>query len=92
MNKNLLYTLFFALSGLFFASCSDNGEFDPFTQQNKGDFYPTEVTLRKNSNSMDITESWSNIIRDKQDKVISRSDILQYEFSFTCLDLLFCER
>ena len=83
MNKNLLYTLFFALSGLFFVSCSDNGEFDPFTQQTKGNFYPTEVTLRKNSNSIDITESWSNIVRDKQDKVISYDYTREVKGEFT---------
>ena len=82
MNKNLLYTLFFALSGMFFVSCSDSEEFDPFTQQTKGEFYPTEVTFRKNSNGMDITESWTNITRDKQDKVISYDYTREVEGEF----------
>lgn len=71
MNKKILYTLFIALSGLFFVSCSDSDDFDPFAQQTKGEFYPSDVTFRKSSNSMDIIEKWSNIVRDKNDRVIS---------------------
>ena len=71
MNKKILYTLFIAFSGLFFVSCSDSDDFDPFAQQTKGEFYPADVTFRKSSNSMDIIEKWSNIVRDKNDRVIS---------------------
>ena len=71
MHKNFLYTLLFALCGLFFVSCNDGDEFDPFTQQTKGEFTPNEVTLKKSSNSMDIIETWANIVRNSQNKVVS---------------------
>ena len=71
MNKNFLHTLTLALCGLFLVSCSDNeNDFDPFSQQTKGEFFPTDVTFRKSSNSLDITESWTDIVRDKHNKVI----------------------
>ena len=71
MNKIFLHTLTLALCGLFLVSCSDNeNDFDPFSQQTKGEFFPTDVTFRKSSNSLDITESWTDIVRDKHNKVI----------------------
>ena len=72
MNKFLLHALFIALSAISIASCnSDSEDFDPFSQQTKGEFHPKIISFSKTSDNIDITETWSNIVRNSQDKVVS---------------------
>lgn len=71
MKKNLFYTLMLVFTGTLFVSCSDSDDFNPFDQQTKGEFNPGSITFRKSNDNMEIVETWSNITRDNQNKVVS---------------------
>ena len=62
------------LFGLTFTACSDDSsDGNPFDQPKRGEFYPQEVKIRKCSSNRDITESWTNIKRNADNKVTSYS-------------------
>lgn len=59
MNKTL--TGFFILFATTFCACSsddDNKAFNPYKEQVKEEFYPTEITIHKENSKNSVTESW----------------------------------
>lgn len=76
MNKKffgIIATLFFSAT---MVACSDSDDSNPFDQQKKGDFNPSEVIITKSSDNRTIVESWKNIRRNYDNKVTS------YEYNF----------
>ena len=71
MKKRHFYTFLLMLAGMVFVSCSESDNFNPFNEQTKGEFNPTEVTFYKSSDNMETTEKWSDIERDKNNRITS---------------------
>ena len=63
------------LAALLLAACSDSDSYNPYDEQRKGDFHPANVVIKKSTPNRDITESWTNITRNRQGQVTS------YEYS-----------
>lgn len=68
---NRLFLLFTILFGATLFSCSDSESYNPYDEQRKGDFYPSDITIKKNTESRETTEKWSNIKRDRTGRVTS---------------------
>ena len=73
MTKRIIYTLFTMLTCMAVASCSDSDDFNPFNEASKVDFDPSAITFHKSSDNMETIEKWSDIVRDKNDKITGYS-------------------
>ena len=73
MTKRIIYTLFTMLTCMVFVSCSDSDDFNPFKEASKVDFDPSAITFHKSSDNMETIEKWSDIVRDKNDKITGYS-------------------
>ena len=71
MKKRHFYTFLLMLAGMVAVSCSESDDFNPFNEQTKGKFNPTEVKFYKSSENMETTENWSNIERDRNNRITS---------------------
>lgn len=77
MSKRFFFlTITILFIGSLFTSCSEDNSYNPYEEQNKGFFNPTNIVIRKNTDSREITEKWTNITRNHDNKVTS------YEYSF----------
>lgn len=77
---SLLATICFTLS---FTACSDSDSSNPFDEPKRGEFLPKEIVIKKNSDNRNITESWSNIRRNANDKIVSCEYSLRSEGDVT---------
>lgn len=73
MTKRIIYTLFTMLTCMVFVSCSDSDDFNPLKEASKVDFDPSAITFHKSSDNMETIEKWSDIVRDKNDKITGYS-------------------
>ena len=71
MKRICLYAMLFLFTGTAFVSCSQSDDFDPFEHQTTGEFNPSTVTFRKSNDNMDIVETWSNIVRNHKNEIVS---------------------
>ena len=82
MKKNLLYTMLIAFTAFAFTSCGSDDDPNPFNKPTLGEFNPTTITFTKASNNLTVVETWSDIVRDAQNRVTSYS----YERKTTTTD------
>lgn len=54
---------------MFFVSCSNNDDSNPFNEHSKGEFNPTEIEFLKKSDNMEIIEKWWDIERDNRNRI-----------------------
>ncbi|MBR3976507.1 MAG: hypothetical protein IKJ95_01615 [Bacteroidaceae bacterium] len=73
MKKNLLYTMLIAFTAFAFTSCGSDDDPNPFNKPTLGEFNPTTITFTKASNNLTVVETWSDIVRDAQNRVTSYS-------------------
>ena len=73
MKNKVFYTLLLMIAGIFFVSCSDNDDSNPFNEHSKGEFNPTEIEFLKKSDNMEIIEKWSDIERDNRNRITAYS-------------------
>lgn len=73
MIKRIIYTLSTMLTCMVVVSCSDSDDFNPFKEASKVDFDPSAITFHKSSDNMETIEKWSDIVRDKNDKITAYS-------------------
>ena len=83
MRKFFYYAMMLVLTSTTLVSCSDDDDFNPFEHQTIGEFNPNTITFRKSSDNMDIVETWSNIVRNHQNKVISYEYTREVKGEFT---------
>ena len=69
MNRFYLLLLTVFCGSLIFTSCSDSEAYNPYEEQNRGDFFPSSIIIRKNTETRETTETWSNIVRNSKGKI-----------------------
>lgn len=84
MNKNIL-SILAILSIIFLApSCNKEteDEYNPFDTETEGYFFPSSITIDKNTVNTTLCERWTNIKKDSADRIVQYN----YDYSYRTND------